>query len=185
MNDTDKKQFAYLMAGVGEAFQKDLSKPALRIYWEVLKPYTLEEVEQAVFKLLKTRTITGTIPVPAEIIQAMDSRQASLPSAAEVWDLILKAAEAGMDKPDIPDPASKALSVVGGYRELTKTSYESLRYAFPKFQSAYNEMADRERYAIRSGEALPGGQDRLRIGCEGHVSTQDIVGQVVEKVGAK
>lgn len=165
MNDSDKKQFAGLIAGLGETFQKPLSKPALRIYWEVLKPFALAEVEQAVFRLLATRSITGTIPVPAEIINAMPKGKNSLPSAAEVWDKIIKAAEAGRNTPGrIPEAAVRALSVVGGFRQLALTSYEALRYAYPKFQAAYESLSESGKYLDAAGDYLLGGYDLRQIG---------------------
>lgn len=168
MNDADKKKFSELMAGLGETFQKTFTKPALRIYWEILKQFSFANVEQAVFKLLASRTITGTIPVPAEIINAMPKAENSLPSAAEVWDMIIRAAEAGRDTPGrIPEAAVRALSVVGGFRQLALTSYESLRFAYPKFQAAYESLSESGGYLDPPGDYLPDGDDLRQIGWTG------------------
>jgi hypothetical protein len=78
MKAEDKKKFAELMALVAEAFQKDISKPMLRLYWTVLEKYEYPEVEAGIHSLLTTRTLTGTFPLPAEIIQSIDNKAGHL-----------------------------------------------------------------------------------------------------------
>ena len=69
MNDNDKKQFAEIMYGLAEAYPNaSISKSWLRLYFEALGAYTVEDIKQAAISLLQTRTYP-TMPTIAEIIQ--------------------------------------------------------------------------------------------------------------------
>jgi hypothetical protein len=87
----DKKRFAELMAGMAEVFQKDLSQSLLGLYWNALQDISIAELEKAVSHIVMTRTITGTLPLPAEIIQAGGG---SLEERAEIaWRTLVKTIE--------------------------------------------------------------------------------------------
>lgn len=91
MNDKDKKHFGELMAMLGEVFQKEISKPLLRIYFLSLQDFNIREIEKAVSKIIGTRKITGTIPLPAEIREAACG---SLDDRAQIaWTALLWAIE--------------------------------------------------------------------------------------------
>jgi hypothetical protein len=91
MNSGDRKKFSELMAIMGEVFQKDISKPLLRSYFTVLEKYPIEQIEQGINHIIATRTITGTIPLPAEIIAAFSG---SAEDRAEIaWTALLWAIE--------------------------------------------------------------------------------------------
>lgn len=54
MTDSDKKQFAMMMNGVGAAFRCDVSKETMAIYFHYLQSYPIEAVRYAVDKTIET-----------------------------------------------------------------------------------------------------------------------------------
>lgn len=67
MNEKDEKKFGELMLAMGEVFQKIPNKIQMEIYFRALEDLTIEDVSQACSEIVKTRKITGTLPLPAEI----------------------------------------------------------------------------------------------------------------------
>ncbi len=68
MQNNDFEKFARLMATLAETFgNTSPSEQKIEIYYRALSDLTIEQVDAAVINLVKTRTITSTLPVPAEI----------------------------------------------------------------------------------------------------------------------
>jgi len=88
MNNSDKRKFAELMAGMGEVFQKDVSKGMMKIYWNALEGMDIDDISKAVSHIVMTRTITGTLPLPAEIIQAAEGNPEE--KAELAWRTLIK-----------------------------------------------------------------------------------------------
>jgi hypothetical protein len=68
MEKKDKRRFVELMMAMGEVFEKVPSEAKTEIYFQALKHLSIEQVSQACSEIVKTRKITGTFPLPAEII---------------------------------------------------------------------------------------------------------------------
>lgn len=66
MTDQDKKPFAALMAMLGEAFFKDVSKPTMAIYFQYLTDYRIEAIKHAVDEIIKTHDRFPTVKVIRE-----------------------------------------------------------------------------------------------------------------------
>ncbi len=66
MTDQDKKPFAALMAMLGEAFFKDVSKPTMAIYFQYLTDCRIEAIKHAVDEIIKTHDRFPTVKVIRE-----------------------------------------------------------------------------------------------------------------------
>ena len=68
----DKRKFKEIMEGLGEVFDKDISKKLLGIYWEALGKYSDEEAELAIkkseakYRTLAEQSIQGLTVVTDE-----------------------------------------------------------------------------------------------------------------------
>ena len=68
MTDNDRLRFASLMKALGETYEnRPPSKEKIELYFRVLSDLTIEQVDGAIVRLLRERTITSTFPVPGEI----------------------------------------------------------------------------------------------------------------------
>ena len=78
------------MATLGTIFQKSLTDSLLDVYFSLLNNYSIEQVEYAAKVIIRTRTITGTFPLPAEFIQALEDQHGTLEQKAELaWTALL------------------------------------------------------------------------------------------------
>lgn len=123
------------------AFQvKEISKETIKVYWETLKNYHDNDFKIAVNNIIRTK---NWFPKIAELITEL-LPQNEIRTAAEEWDDLLRAAEADRDCPNISPRAVRALAVAGGYDQFKYTDYEGLRYAYQKFERAYNLIQESE-----------------------------------------
>lgn len=53
MNGSDKKQFSAIMAGIGEAFDKPVSKTRMALYFDALSDFSINQVEQAARRAIR------------------------------------------------------------------------------------------------------------------------------------
>lgn len=53
MQEKDKKEFLVLMAMLAEAFKEDISKDRAKIYFDFLKPYSMDGIRYAFKRAIK------------------------------------------------------------------------------------------------------------------------------------
>ncbi len=71
MEQKDKKRFAELLTILSEAAAVEISGLYREMYWDILKPYPLKQVEIAAKEILRTRKYSG-IPKPADFIELLE-----------------------------------------------------------------------------------------------------------------
>lgn len=101
MNQKDKIEFIKEMGFIGEITRGELSKAALEVYWELLKPYPIEAVKEAGRGLLRERVYSG-FPQPAEFIRQMEGAEEDFEALAILaTDKMLRAIDR---RAEISDP---------------------------------------------------------------------------------
>lgn len=68
MLDENKLQFIEIMTGLGEVYDKKLSKVVIDIYWNALKRFELSDFKKAVNNIIETH-VYATFPKPAQFIE--------------------------------------------------------------------------------------------------------------------
>ena len=76
MQDSELVEFSTLLAGLGELYERKLSKTLIEIYWTALKEYSLDDVKKAVNNIVATHKY-ATFPKPAEFIEYINPSQAA------------------------------------------------------------------------------------------------------------
>jgi hypothetical protein len=69
MQEVDYKRFMLCLGKLAEVYHEDVTENKSAIYYDILKEYSIEDIERGVMEILRTRT-TASYPKPAEIIQA-------------------------------------------------------------------------------------------------------------------
>ena len=157
MNDEDKKDFAVLMTGVAEAYDKQISKSLLQLYFGALKEFTLYQVSEAISKHLLDPDSGQFMPKPANIVKHISGntqqKQRDIDSRAEFqWDgsVVRAVREVGSYRtPNFKDPITKAVISTWGWPELCKLTEEQLVWKRKEFIQQYNN------YMTRPIEQLP------------------------------
>lgn len=137
----DSKQFTEIMMGVAEMFGKELSKPALRMWFEMLKEYDIADIQVAASKAIRTATF---MPRPAELIDKMPGAetQALIANKADLeCDKILGHMKyhGGSTVPEFDDPITEWLmSRRWPYKQwASNVTEESLKWWPRDFKQAY------------------------------------------------
>ena len=83
MNDKDMDKFASILTGIGEVYSKTISSPLISIFWNSLKNYEIDVVEDAVQRHVINPDTGQFMPKPADIIRMIEG--GSKDAAAVAW----------------------------------------------------------------------------------------------------
>lgn len=146
------KDFSVIMWGLAEEFGGTISKNSMRLKFEALKEYTLEDLRGAATRLMKYRQKSfPAVPTVAEIVDIIESKNTvSLSSRAEIQaDLVLRHVanfNPYAEQVDFEDEITKALmSHRWSLKSLSENSLEKDNVWFRKeFIKAYNAYSEAE-----------------------------------------
>ncbi len=72
MEETDKKRFAQLIAGLAQTFLTDVSIADIENYWLFLRGYSLADMELAIVNFCISPEGHRFMPKPGELIAALE-----------------------------------------------------------------------------------------------------------------
>ena len=142
MNDSDKKAFAEMMVGNGELYNKEVTKSLMQTYFDILAPYTIEQVKSGVNKHALDPKHGTFFPKPADIIRHLETSDIStedkaLLAWAEVMQCLRKNGSYGglqmEDKQGIA--AFKAFTTWQGFCAMDESK---MTWAKKEFMSTYS-----------------------------------------------
>jgi hypothetical protein len=141
MTPIDRKAFLETVVGFAELKGKQLSAPALELYWRSLQHWDLPDFRAAAEQLLRTCEF---MPLPKDF---EDLRKAGRLTAGEAWAEVLRCARKGYDLPD-DELTRRAVNAIGGIRtvmmsDVDKTPFLERRFA-EHFESIQESMDTRE-----------------------------------------
>jgi len=91
MNDSDKKDFAELMVGNGEMFNKSVSKSLMQIYFDTLANYSIDDIRKGFSKHSLDPKHGSFFPKPADIVRHLESLTVSTEDKATLaWNQIMR-----------------------------------------------------------------------------------------------
>lgn len=142
MNIDDKKKFGELMAVSGSIFDKELTAPMLRIMFETLSEYSIDQIGAAFTKHLQTGDF---FPRPAQLIRIINAGKPSSDDRATLaWMSITNAiSKIGPYRTLTLDDklALEIIKHVGGWSNLCNLSYKDLDFKKREFVEAYKATA--------------------------------------------
>lgn len=149
MNAGDRKKFLDVVVGFAELKGKQLSAPALELYWRSLQHWSLEDFLAAAEQLVRTSEF---MPSPKNF---EDLRKASRPTSGEAWIL---ACETARDWRELRQNVSsgdpfvdRVARAVGGYRAIAMHDSDKLHFLEKRFAEHFETMQE----AGDTRDALP------------------------------
>ncbi len=140
MKPQDRKAFAEVVIAFAELKGKQLSAPAIELYWRAMEHWTLENFKAAAEQLLRTCEF---MPLPADFEKL---RRACDLTAGEAWELALHGRATKGSR------AERAARIASNGRYLGHMDIErELPHVQRRFLQIYDELTDVE--TVR--EALP------------------------------
>lgn len=145
MTHADKPAFLEIVLGFAELRGKQLSAPALELYWRAMQHWEIGDFKQASLLLLRSCEF---MPTPKDF---EDLRKAGRPTPGEVW---LRVLEAGRDRSHpvgLDAAAYRALHAIGGIDAIAFSETDKTHFIERRFIEFYETM--RESDDVR--EELP------------------------------
>lgn len=142
MDINDEKRFGEAMATSAAIFDKKLTAPVLRITFETLKEFSIEQVEAAFLMHLKTGEF---FPRPAQLIEIINvGKPNNNDKALLAWLSIERAiSKLGPYRTLTLDDrlAMEIINHIGGWSHICSLSYKELDFKKKDFIQAYTTTA--------------------------------------------
>lgn len=138
MREEEKPQFAVLITGIGEMYDKSFNPFLLELYWNVLKSYSFEEVKNGVNRYLANADVGMFFPKPADIIAVIEGD--SKTKALLAWTKVMSAIKmVGMYNSIVFDDAliHAVIRDMGGWQKLCITKNDDFSFVGKEFQNRY------------------------------------------------
>lgn len=162
MRPHDRKTFLEIIVGFAEIKGKQLSAPALELFWNAMQHWSIEDFRAAANHLVGT---CAYMPTPKDF---EDLRRAQRPSPVEAWDLARRSLQwtvnGYVEAPGIDPLVAKALRSIGGANALAMCDEDKLHFLERRFVQVYESLQDSNdtRQALpqiagpAAGKRLPG-----------------------------
>jgi hypothetical protein len=158
MTPADRKKFLEVVVGFAELKSKQLSAPALELYWRSLQSWPLDDFMAAAEHLILTCEF---MPTPKDF---EDLRKAGRRTSGEAWVIVLDYARRGFTQWDsglpclngqVPEPNDelllRAVRAVGGFKAVAMSQTDKTSFLERRFCEHYEAMQDADE--VR--EAVP------------------------------
>ncbi len=142
MNNSDKERFSTALVEASFVFTKDITKPMLKIYFELLEDLDINDIHRAI----KKHSQTGQFyPKPADIRNIINADKPSSDDKATLaWMSITNAiGKIGPYRTLVLDDklALEIIKHIGGWSNLCNLSYKDLDFKKREFVEAYKATA--------------------------------------------
>ena len=153
MIDQDKQSFKELMVGVGELYNKEITKPLMRIYFQALANHSLADVERGLSAHTMDAKHGSFFPKPADIVRHLQTGDLSAENKAVLaWAQVVREMRVngsyGSLKLD-DKQAVAAVKSIGSWQQLCSSTEKELVWKKKEFISLY------ETYEKTPLELLP------------------------------
>ncbi len=141
MTGKDRAAFGKLMAALAEAFSQDVSPAKLDVYFRALGDMSVEQIDAAVWTLIRTRT-TATFPKVAEIREAVHGKVEDQAQLAWVKFIGAVRSHGGYETVSFDNPVIHAIvEREGGWIKVTEYNQEEMKWFAKDFLRMYAAFA--------------------------------------------
>lgn len=139
MNKEEGVRFQALMRGLAENFSATLTEDGMRLRYKALYQYTIEQLESASMRLLRTRVYT-TMPTAAEFVLAIDGA-ASIKGEKQIQSIRRAIGGCGRNgKPNFHDPVTHYLvHNYFGWQNICNKKENEMHFFEKEFVEAYQK----------------------------------------------
>lgn len=141
MIESDKEDFKMLMVGIGELYNKEITKPLMRIYFSALTNYSIKDVEQGINAHTMDTKQGSYFPKPADIVRHLQTNEISTEQKAELaWGQVIREIRVtgsyGTLKLD-DKQAIAAVKALGSWQQLCSSTEADMTWKKKEFISMY------------------------------------------------
>jgi hypothetical protein len=141
MQESDKADFKMIMVGIGELYNKEITKPLMRIYFSSLVNYSLHDVEQGVNDHMMDSKHGSFFPKPADIVRHLQTNEISQEDKAMLaWSQVIReirrTGSYGTLKLD-DKQALAAVKALGSWQQLCNSTETEMTWKKKEFMNIY------------------------------------------------
>lgn len=141
MIESDKVEFKILMVGVGELYNKEITKPLMRIYFSSLTNYSLDDVERGISAHTMDAKHGSFFPKPADIVRHLQTGDLSTENKAELaWAQVMREIRVTGSYGSLNLDDKQALAAVkalGSWKQLCASTVDEMTWKKKEFVSMY------------------------------------------------
>lgn len=138
MQEPERGEFANVIQGMCELYDKPLSPTVLNIWWTAMAPYDLAAVEYALEQHVRDPDEGQFMPKPNAVVKFLEGN--SNDRALRAWALVAQGIRSVGQHNSVvfPDPLIHAvISEMGGWPKLCSTSTEEMPFRAKEFENRY------------------------------------------------
>ena len=141
MQESDKADFKMIMVGIGELYNKEITKPLMRIYFSSLANYSLHDVEQGINAHTMDAKHGSFFPKPADIVRNLQTSEISQEDKAMLaWSQVIReirrTGSYGTLKLD-DKQALAAVKALGSWQQLCNSTETEMTWKKKEFMNIY------------------------------------------------
>lgn len=138
MKAADRTIFLETVVGFAELKGKQLSAPALELFWHSMQHWNIDDFRQAANQLIRSCEF---MPTPKDFETL---RRAGRPTAGEAWaEIRAMARQSYTGEPDDP-VAARALQALGGLRSIAMCDSDKVHFLERRFCEHFESIQDSE-----------------------------------------
>ena len=133
--------FQKLLVTIGEIYSREVSKPVIKIYWEILKKYDYEAVKNAFYEFISKNEDGKFFPKPAQIVEILEGK--SEEHALTAWLVVQEAIQrhGAYSAVSFEDKLiSATVNRMGGWPRLCAMETSKLDFYRKNFEEIYQHL---------------------------------------------
>lgn len=135
MTPAQRTAFLEVIVGFAELKGKQLSAPALELYWRALQHWDIGDFRRAAEHLARTCEF---MPTPKDF---EDLRKAGRPTAGEAWATVLECARKGHELPE-DTLIRRAVAAIGGLNQVAMSETDRTPFLERRFCEHFADLQD-------------------------------------------
>ncbi len=137
MDDSDKRKFLEIMNGLADIFSANLTEIGVKMRFDALKDYSIEQITEAATIVVRTRKFSS-MPVPADFIAAIEGDKEDL---AEIQASLVTGAISrygSYNKPVFDDPITQEIMTNSiNWGDLCASTSKEVNFKMKEFRQLY------------------------------------------------
>ncbi|MBW2610687.1 MAG: hypothetical protein JRC68_10150 [Deltaproteobacteria bacterium] len=149
MNFKDEPRFTQIILGMADNSRDEISEEGIAMRFDMLKDFSIEDIEKAAKKILMSRKFKGMPPI-AEFYDALhgcDKMQ-----AIDAWGTVMKHLQSGAEPLD--PKISEGIRRIGGWDCLTRRTYDELQWDEKRFIEHYESLDEKNMPVLIDGKVV-------------------------------
>lgn len=140
MQPEDRRAFLEIVIGFAELKGRQLSAPALELFWNAMQGWTIHEFRAAANHIVRRCEF---MPTPKDF---EDIRRAQRPCASEAWETARKSLQWTVngytEHPDADPLVVQAMRSIGGAQAIAMCEVDKLHFLERRFCQVYESLQD-------------------------------------------